>query len=71
MDMLINYSYQLHGNMTKSINCGEIVDNCNWSATAENEEELMKKIKEHAKEHGYADIPEDLVVKVKNKIRDI
>ncbi len=57
--------------MPKSINCGEIVNECNWSATAENEEELMKKIKEHAKEHGFEDIPEDLMAKVKGVIREV
>jgi predicted small metal-binding protein len=39
--------------MTKSISCADVGADCNWSATAETEEELMKKVAEHAKEeHG-------------------
>lgn len=57
--------------MAKSINCGDVVDNCNWSATAENEEELMKKIQEHAKEHGFHEISAELMGKIKGIIKEI
>ena len=56
--------------MGKSIKCSDVVGNCNWSATAKTEEELMKKIKEHAMTHGYHDIPKELVSKVKSSIKD-
>jgi predicted small metal-binding protein len=36
--------------MTKSLSCADVGADCNWSATAETEEELMKKVAEHAKE---------------------
>ena len=39
--------------MTKSFGCSDAGVNCDWTTTGENEEEIMKKIKEHAhNEHG-------------------
>jgi predicted small metal-binding protein len=45
--------------MTKSLSCADVGADCNWSATAETEEELMKKVAEHAKEahEGYGGNP--------------
>ena len=57
--------------MTKSIKCSDVGVDCDWSATAKTEEELMKKIKEHAKKHGYNDIPKELVTKVKSSIKEV
>ena len=54
--------------MTKSFKCIDVGTLCEWSATAQNEGELMKKIVEHAEHHhGKTDIPID---KVKAVIRD-
>jgi len=54
--------------MTKSFKCTDVGTPCDWSATASNEDELMKKIGEHAEHHhGKTDIPVD---KVKAAIRD-
>jgi predicted small metal-binding protein len=54
--------------MTKSFKCTDVGTPCDWSATAQNEDELMKKISEHAEHHhGKTDIPVD---KVKEAIRD-
>ncbi len=40
--------------MAKSMKCSDVVADCDWGATAETEEELMRKIEEHArKEHGF------------------
>jgi predicted small metal-binding protein len=33
--------------MTKSISCKDAEKDCTWSASSENEEELMSRIKEH------------------------
>jgi predicted small metal-binding protein len=57
--------------VTKSIKCSDVGVDCDWSATAKTEEELMKKIEEHAKIHGYNDIPKELVAKVKSSIKEV
>jgi len=58
--------------MTKSISCADVGTNCNWSTTAETEEELMKKVAEHAKEeHKGMEVTPELVEKIKSKIKEI
>ena len=57
--------------MAKSIRCSDVGVDCDWSATAKTEEELLEKIKKHAVTHGYHDIPKELVAKVKSSIKDI
>ncbi|MGI0082027.1 MAG: DUF1059 domain-containing protein [Nitrosopumilaceae archaeon] len=56
--------------MTKSIKCSDVGVDCDWGASAQTEEELMKKILEHAKEHGFTEIPKELLPKVKAAIKD-
>ena len=56
--------------MTKSIKCSDVGVDCDWGATAQTEEELMKKIAAHAKEHGFNEIPKELLAKVKASIKD-
>ncbi len=56
--------------MTKSFKCADAGQTCGWSATADDEEELMKKIKEHAKEHGHNEVSPELLAKVKGAIKD-
>ena len=57
--------------MSKSIRCADVgVTDCNWSATAENEEELMGKIQAHAKEHGFEQVPPELMAKIKDTIKE-
>ncbi|MFB5599682.1 MAG: DUF1059 domain-containing protein [Nitrososphaeraceae archaeon] len=57
--------------MTKSFGCSDAGVDCNWTTTADTEEEIMEKIKEHAqKDHGFSEIPSDLGEKVKKAIRD-
>ncbi len=56
--------------MTKSFTCSDAGVNCNWSASANNDEELLSKIKEHAKDtHNFNEIPPDLYEKVKRAIK--
>jgi len=58
--------------MTKSISCADSGADCNWSATAETEEQLMQKIEEHAKaEHKDLEITPELVAKIKSIIKEI
>ena len=55
--------------MTKSFKCTDVGTPCDWSVTAENENELFQKIKEHADHHhGKTDIPAE---KVKSAIKEI
>ncbi|HEY6536609.1 MAG TPA: DUF1059 domain-containing protein [Candidatus Nitrosocosmicus sp.] len=56
--------------MGKSFTCSDVGVNCNWSASSEDKEELLNKIKEHAKnEHNFEEIPPELLEKVKNAIK--
>ena len=56
--------------MVKNFTCSDVGVNCNWSASSENVNELLSKIKEHAKEaHNFNEIPPDLYEKVKNAIK--
>ncbi|MDX1533957.1 MAG: DUF1059 domain-containing protein [Nitrosopumilaceae archaeon] len=58
--------------MAKSLSCVDVgATECNWSASADTEEELMVKVREHAKEHGHEVIPADLAVKIKAAIKDL
>ncbi len=42
---------------------------CDWVATGETEEEIMKKAAEHAKKaHGMNEIPQEIVQKVRAAI---
>jgi len=53
-----------------SIKCKDVGMDCGFEATAETEEELMKKIAEHAAEvHGMKTIPPELLEKVKAAIK--
>ena len=56
--------------MTKSIKCSDVGVDCDWKASAPTEEELMKKILEHAKEHGYNEIPKEHLQGIKAAIKD-
>ncbi|HXS59520.1 MAG TPA: DUF1059 domain-containing protein [Candidatus Sulfopaludibacter sp.] len=56
--------------MTKNFTCSDAGVNCNWSATSENDEDLLNKIKEHAKDvHNFEEIPPELLEKVKTAIK--
>jgi predicted small metal-binding protein len=59
-------------NMTKKFACGDVVVGCGWSATANDESELFQKIAEHAKkDHHMSAVPDELIQKVRSKIRDV
>jgi predicted small metal-binding protein len=58
--------------MTKSISCADVGSDCGWSTTAKTEEELMKKVAEHAKEeHKDLKVTPEVVAKIKSHIREI
>ncbi len=53
-----------------SFKCRDIGMNCNFEVTAKTEDELMKKIAEHAgKAHNMKPIPPDVMAKVKKAIK--
>jgi len=57
--------------MGKKFSCGDVMHGCSWSATAKDEQELFKKIAEHAKNtHNITSIPDDVIQKVKSKIQN-
>lgn len=58
--------------MAKKFACGDVVNGCAWSATAKDESELFQKISEHAKDvHKMSAIPDEVMQKVKSKIKDV
>ena len=58
--------------MAKSISCADAGADCNWSATAETEEELMDKVGAHVKsDHPELEVSPELVAKVKSLIKEI
>jgi len=57
--------------MTKKFGCSDAGVDCKWTTTADSEEEIMEKIKEHANSvHGFKEIPQDLADKVKSAIKE-
>ena len=53
-----------------SFSCNDVGITCGWEATAETEDELLKKIAEHAAdEHDMKEIPPDMMEKVKSAIK--
>ena len=57
--------------MTKVLKCRDVGVDCDFVARGATVEEVLVKAKEHAgKDHGFADIPPELVDKVKASIRD-
>ena len=56
--------------MTQHVACNDVVRGCAFEATAETEEELMKKVVEHAaQEHGVQEVTPELAAQVKAAIR--
>jgi len=57
--------------VSKRINCGAIVPGCTWTATAPNEDALLKEVAAHALHaHGVTDVTPELVAQVKAAIKD-
>ena len=58
--------------MVKKFACGDVVSGCGWSTTAKDENELFKKISDHAKnDQQMTDIPDEIIQKVKSKIQEV
>lgn len=57
--------------MAKVLTCRDVGVDCDFVARGATVDEVLQKAKEHAtKDHGYADIPPELVEQVKAAIRD-
>jgi len=58
--------------MTKSISCSDAGKDCEWSAIASTEEELMNKVAEHVKEeHKEIELNSESISSIKSLIKDI
>ena len=54
----------------KHICCGDVVPGCTFTASAPTEEELVKKVVEHAaRDHGVTDVTPELASKVQAAIK--
>ena len=58
--------------MAKSISCADAGKDCNWSATAQTEEELMGKVAEHVKaDHKEIELTPENIASIKSLIKEI
>ena len=58
--------------MAKKFACSDVVSGCSWSTSAKEEKELFQKISEHAKKaNKMSEIPDEILKKVKSKIKDV
>ena len=56
--------------MSKQLACGDVVPGCAFKAEAASEDELMRKVAEHAaQQHGVKEVTSDLQGKLKSAIR--
>ena len=57
--------------MAKVLRCSDVGFDCGFEIRADTEEELMKKVAEHAAEvHDIKEVSEEVAAKVKAAIRD-
>lgn len=55
----------------KKISCGDVVPGCGFTAEAATEEELLKKVAQHAgADHGIKEVTPEILEKVKSAIRE-
>jgi len=56
--------------MTKHIACGDVVEGCEFMASAATEEALLKQVAQHAAQaHGVKEVTPELAAKVKAAIQ--
>lgn len=57
--------------MPKTYTCRDVGVDCDWRVSGETNEEVMRKIRDHARAtHNMKEIPKDLQDKVRRAIRD-
>ncbi len=55
----------------KTFACKDVGVDCDWKTQGRDEEEVVRNVREHAdKEHGIKEMSDDLLRKVKARIRD-
>jgi predicted small metal-binding protein len=55
----------------KVLKCGDLNPGCSFEARGRDENEVLQKAAQHAKsEHGLANIPQEMMSKVRSAIRD-
>ena len=55
--------------MTKHIACGDVVEGCEFRASARTEEELVRQVAQHAAQsHGVKEVTPELAAKIKSAI---
>ena len=58
--------------MTKSISCSDAGKDCEWSASAFTEEELMEKVTQHViEEHKEIELNSESISSIKSLFKDI
>lgn len=58
--------------MAKELNCGDIIQGCDARIRGENEEEVMRKAAEHAREsHGVEEMDQTTAELVRSRIRTV
>jgi predicted small metal-binding protein len=56
----------------KEFKCSDTGKICEWKATAENDDEILKQAAQHGQqEHGIKDFSEDIQAGLRAKIRDV
>ena len=57
--------------MAKHVACGDVVPGCAWTATAPSDDQLLRKVTEHAHDaHGVKEVTPELAAQVKAAIRE-
>ena len=58
--------------MAKQLHCSDVMPECDFTAQAETEDELMKVVVQHAREvHGVEEVTPELQQKVAAAVRDV
>lgn len=58
--------------MAKHFGCGDVVQGCKFTVTAENEQDILQQVARHAAAaHGITEVTPELLAKVKASIRDM
>jgi predicted small metal-binding protein len=57
--------------MAKQFGCGDVVQGCKFTITADNEQELLQQVAQHAASaHGIKEVSPELLAKVKAAVKD-
>jgi predicted small metal-binding protein len=61
----------IRGGKVKTMTCRDVGVDCDFAAEGQTEQELMEKVAHHARaDHGFTEIPPELMDKVKAAIHD-